>query len=204
MDLVIHVHLAIRSDPDHECQDKSRINHLLSRKSKDDGRTGPSFYEYTLIKYLIMITPNSVRRILASWPVGVLSTWGEASIHSVPVVFVPVDDILFSPIDGKPKAGSRLQRIVDLERDPRFTLLLQHYADDWKELWWLRLTGVGTVDTLRESPLRGRVLESLQDKYSQYISTDVLTDSEQVLRLQIEKTAAWAYQGLDWLEAQFP
>lgn len=151
-----------------------------------------------------MIARNTVRRIVASWPVGVLSTWGKDSIHSVPVVFVAVDDEIYSPIDGKPKSGTRLQRIVDLERDARFTLLLQHYADDWNELWWLRLTGVGTVDTLRGSPLRERVLEGLHEKYSQYASTGVLTDSEQVLRLKVEKTAAWAYQGLDWLEAEFP
>ncbi|MBD3646747.1 MAG: pyridoxamine 5'-phosphate oxidase family protein [Pseudomonadales bacterium] len=150
-----------------------------------------------------MIPERCVHNILASWPVGVLSTWGRNVIHSVPVVFVAIDDEIISPVDGKPKSGKELQRVVDLERDSRFTLLLQHYSENWEELWWLRLNGHGKVETLRDEQHREKVTSALRRKYSQYSSVDVLDDSVRVLRLKVEHTSAWAWAGLDWLTGQF-
>src|SRR6185437_4132137 len=58
--------------------------------------------------------------------------------HLVPVCFAFVDGAFFVPIDEKPKRATTLARVQNIERDPRATLLIDHYADDWSQLAWLR------------------------------------------------------------------
>lgn len=80
---------------------------------------------------------------------GVLaSVHPERGVDAVPVVFV-VDDHrrLLVPVDTvKAKSTTRLQRLVNLERDPRCVLLVDEYHDDWSKLWWVRVhaTAVAT------------------------------------------------------------
>ena len=80
---------------------------------------------------------------------GVLATaHPERGVDAVPVVFV-VDDHrrLLVPVDTvKAKSTTRLQRLVNLERDPRCVLLVDEYHDDWSKLWWVRVhaTAVAT------------------------------------------------------------
>lgn len=65
----------------------------------------------------------------------------------MPVVYaVTADRRLVVPIDTvKPKSTTRLQRIVNVERDARCSLLVDHYQPDWTGLWWVRATGTAEV-----------------------------------------------------------
>lgn len=156
-----------------------------------------------------MLSRTTTSKILATWPVGVLSTYGRHIIHSVPIVFAVAGDEVFSPIDGKPKSGKVLQRVRDIRRDPRYTLLLQHYDDDWRQLWWLRVTGEARVVTADEldkgldNDASSGAVAALRDKYVQYEETPVLDDSRQLLQLSVDGTTAWAFAGLEWLGKQF-
>ena len=80
---------------------------------------------------------------------GVLGTLHpERGVDLVPVVLaVTADHRLAIPVDTvKPKAGARrLQRLVNLERDPRCTVLVDRYDPDWSELWWVRVAGTASV-----------------------------------------------------------
>jgi PPOX class probable F420-dependent enzyme len=78
---------------------------------------------------------------------GVLATvHAERGVDAVPVVFVVEADSILTPIDTvKAKATPRLQRLVNLERDPRCALLVEHFEDDWAALWWVRAHGTATV-----------------------------------------------------------
>lgn len=150
------------------------------------------------------LSKEATRNILSTRPVGVLSTYGQRTIHSVPIVFAVVGDEIFSPIDGKPKAGKPLQRVRDIERDPRYTLLLQHYDDDWRQLWWLRITGEARVVSGAEldDGIYRDVVGALRNKYVQYQETAVLDESRQLLHLSVNDRTAWAFAGLEWLEQQ--
>lgn len=60
---------------------------------------------------------------------------------AVPAVYaIDEDGYLGVPIDRvKPKASSRLQRVQNLEADPRATMLAEHWdGADWSQLWWVR------------------------------------------------------------------
>jgi PPOX class probable F420-dependent enzyme len=71
---------------------------------------------------------------------GVLATVHPGrGVDAVPVVFVPVGGSLVIPVDRvKPKRGPRLQRLANIEHDDRCVLLVDHYEDDWSQLWWVR------------------------------------------------------------------
>ncbi len=78
---------------------------------------------------------------LAARDHGVLCTLhAERGVDAVPVVYVVDEGDVGVPIDRvKPKASTRLQRVRNLETDPRATLLVDHWdRDDWSQLWWVR------------------------------------------------------------------
>lgn len=86
----------------------------------------------------------------------------------VPVCFVTREPlVLFAVDDVKPKRSRRLERLADIERDPRVALLAHHYDDaDWGRLWWVRATGrAHVVVDAREAD---RALDELAAKYPQY------------------------------------
>ena len=99
---------------------------------------------------------------------GVLSTARpDGSIDSVPVCFAIAGDLVVTAVDDvKPKAGSPLRRVVDLEADPRATLLCEHWdRDDWSRLWWARLRLRRAAVARAEA---GALEADLRRRYRQY------------------------------------
>jgi len=43
-------------------------------------------------------------------------------------------------VDAKRKSTQRLRRLANI-RQPKVTMLVDHYDDDWTQLWWVRATG---------------------------------------------------------------
>jgi PPOX class probable F420-dependent enzyme len=87
----------------------------------------------------------------------------DGSPRVVPICFALDGDTLYTAVDEKPKRTRRLARLADIERDPRVDVLIDHYEDDWSQLWWVRLRGHARVVEHDE-----RALELLCAKYAQY------------------------------------
>lgn len=113
----------------------------------------------------------------------------ERGVDAVPCVYV-VDDTghVGVPVDTvKPKASSRLQRVRNLEADPRATLLADHWdGDDWTRLWWVRAE-------LRWEPDPSEGLETslaagLVERYAQYRRAPFT----QVLVFRIVELSGWS------------
>src|ERR1044071_6131752 len=82
----------------------------------------------------------------ADAPSAVLATIDPGGApHLVPVVFAVSGDTIYTAVDAKRKTTQRLRRLANIEADPRVTLLVDHYADDWTQLWWARADGEATV-----------------------------------------------------------
>ena len=84
---------------------------------------------------------------------GVLGTvHTDRGVDLVPVVYAIDGDRIFVPIDRvKAKSTTRLQRLENLWRDARCTLLVEHYDQtDWTQLWWVRVNGVGHEASLED------------------------------------------------------
>jgi PPOX class probable F420-dependent enzyme len=88
--------------------------------------------------------------------------------HLVPVVFAVRDDVVYTAVDAKPKTTRRLRRLANIANDPRVSLLVDGYCDDWAQLWWVRVDGTAAIhhddDVMRDGYL------ALRAKYSQYQS----------------------------------
>lgn len=65
--------------------------------------------------------------------------------HLVPIVFAVVDDTIYSAVDAKPKSTTRLARLANIGAEPRVSVLVDHYDEDWTRLWWARADGIATV-----------------------------------------------------------
>ncbi|MBX3030148.1 MAG: TIGR03668 family PPOX class F420-dependent oxidoreductase [Chloroflexi bacterium] len=78
--------------------------------------------------------------------------------------------VIDTPIDAKPKAGDdpmRLARIQDILRDPRVTLLVDRWDEDWRRLAWLRIEGTARVLGPGEAGHDTAVI-ALRERYPQY------------------------------------
>jgi hypothetical protein len=119
---------------------------------------------------------------------GVLATLHRSrGADLVPACFAIDGDRVAIPIDSvKPKGSTALGRIRNLERDPRATLLVEHWdARDWSALWWVRLVLVRSA----EAPERVAALErALRDRYAQYATAPFV----EVLTFRIDAVAGWA------------
>jgi PPOX class probable F420-dependent enzyme len=112
--------------------------------------------------------------------------------HLVPICFVLDGDVLYSAVDRKPKRSQNLKRIENVRANPHVSVLVDHYDDDWTQLWWVRLDGQARV--LTEGPERERALRLLAAKYPQYAAE---TPTGPVLAVDIERRRSWAHGDYD-------
>ena len=87
----------------------------------------------------------------------------DGAPHLVPIVFAVVEDVIYSAVDAKPKRHRNLRRLANIAHEPRVTLLVDHYEDDWTRLWWVRADGLARVADTSEAGLA-----ALRAKYPQY------------------------------------
>jgi PPOX class probable F420-dependent enzyme len=86
--------------------------------------------------------------------------------HVVPIVFAVEGDEIHSIVDAKPKRSPRLKRLANLSTNPRASVLVDHYDEDWEQLWWIRADATARV--VEHGPERDRAVELLRVKYPQY------------------------------------
>jgi PPOX class probable F420-dependent enzyme len=135
----------------------------------------------------VLLEDPGIDRLLDTWPVARLASVGpDGAPHLVPVVFARTGGVLWSPIDGKPKAGRPLARLRNVEREPRVALLLDHYDDDWQRLWWIRIDARAQAvagDAGAEAALRA--------KYPQYETMPLYAGEPLLLRIDPLRVASW-------------
>ena len=119
---------------------------------------------------------------------GVLATLNGTGVADlVPACFAIVGGSLAVPVDSvKPKRSTALGRIRNLERDPRASLLVEHWDPaDWSRLWWVRLA-------LVRREVTGRAAEALEQglraRYPQYAAGPFVA----LLTFEIESVGGWS------------
>jgi PPOX class probable F420-dependent enzyme len=107
---------------------------------------------------------NDPAERFASARIARLATVGrDGAPHLVPIVFALVGDVIYTAVDAKPKRHTRLQRLANIAHEPRVSVLVDRYDDDWTALWWIRADGVASV-----LPTSAAALDALTEKYPQY------------------------------------
>lgn len=112
----------------------------------------------------------------------------SGAIDLVPITFALVGDRIVTAVDHKPKRTPQLQRLENIRRNPDVTVLVDHYSDDWTELWWVRLRGRATV--LEDAG--HAVVQPLVEKYDQYREQP---PAGPVIVVQVADVTAWAARG---------
>lgn len=107
--------------------------------------------------------------------------------HVLPVCFTWAGDVIWTAVDGKPKASDRLQRITDIEANSRVCFTVDRWDEDWKRLAWLQARGSAAV--LPKGEETEKAFSALRDKYSQY--QDVPLEGP-VVRIDVERWVGWA------------
>ncbi len=93
----------------------------------------------------------------------------DGSPHVVPVVFALDGDTVVSAVDDKPKRTRELRRVANIRADPRVSLLVDHYDEEWPNVWWVRADGRARV--VDGGPTLDRVVALLAAKYPQYAAS---------------------------------
>lgn len=140
-----------------------------------------------------MTTLDEVRSTLESARHGYLSTASpEGDPHLQPVVFQVVGDSIYIAIDEKPKTTLRLRRLTNIESNPKFALLIDHYDDDWNRLWWILLRGPAEVlwPSEWDASEADTVIAALRAKYPQYESMGL--EERPLLKLTPERVTRWS------------
>jgi PPOX class probable F420-dependent enzyme len=89
-------------------------------------------------------------------------------------------------VDRKKKRTARLQRLANVARDPRVTVLVDHYEEDWNSLWWVRLAGhAAELDEGGETELALRLLAAKYPRYAE------LPPIGPVLRIEVRRWTGW-------------
>jgi PPOX class probable F420-dependent enzyme len=131
----------------------------------------------------VRFTQSPIARLATATPDGIP--------HLVPVVFAVADsrgdpDVVYTAVDAKPKTTRRLRRLTNIERNPQVSLLVDHYDDDWAQLWWVRADGVATLHSDGEPLATGFRL--LRAKYPQYQSVSL---DGPVIAVAVRRWSAW-------------
>ena len=149
----------------------------------------------------MQLNPQQLSHVLAVWPVARLGSVGEqGQPHLVPIVFVYVDGVIYSPIDGKPKRSGTLQRLRNVAHHTSTSVLLDHYDADWQQLWWLRIDGDANVESAEHGSMIDfdGIAHALRAKYPQYRSVDVFRGAPTLLCVKPRRHTAWSAEPLEW------
>jgi PPOX class probable F420-dependent enzyme len=83
----------------------------------------------------------------------------------VPCCFVLAGDVVYSAVDEKPKSSPDLARLRDMAVHPDVTFVVDHYEEDWDEVWWARVRGQARMAAGDEE---ASAVVLLREKYPQY------------------------------------
>ena len=113
------------------------------------------------------MTPDEARGRFAEASVAYLATVGaDGAPHIVPITFALDRDVIYTAVDAKPKRGTPLRRFENVTGNPRVSVLVDRYDDDWTRLWWARADGRASIVT--DGDELDRALSALRERYPQY------------------------------------
>lgn len=109
----------------------------------------------------------------------------ERGVHLTPVVYTMVGDgRIVIAVDSKPKRSRQLRRLANIGSDPRVSLLVDRYDDDWRRLWWVRVDGRASV---RES-IESEVERDHRTRYPQLAGHDL----GPWIDIEVESVSGWS------------
>ena len=108
--------------------------------------------------------------------------------HIVVVTFAVIGLNVVHMIDEKPKTTMRLQRLQNVETLPVASLLVDHYEEEWNQLWWVRVDGEVSIE--KDGGNWWEARSRLKGKYRQYRNTP---PTGPAIFLSIDRLTHWEH-----------
>ncbi len=127
---------------------------------------------------------------LAAAPTAHLATADASGApHVIPVCYAFDGQALFSVLDQKPKRAqvTRLRRVKNIQENPRVSLVVDHYEEDWSRLGYILV--MGTTELLFDGTEHDEAVKLLREKYSQYRSMGL--DANPVIKITPHRFVCW-------------
>jgi PPOX class probable F420-dependent enzyme len=134
--------------------------------------------------------PDERRRVTGARVARLATVRPDGRPHVVAVTFVFDSRTLVTAVDHKPKTTTSLQRLRNIEAHPVASVLVDHYDDDWSQLWWVRADGSARV--VPDGPERQEAVDRLTVKYPQYREDP---PDGPVIVVTVEHWSSWSAQG---------
>jgi len=138
---------------------------------------------------MVEFTERQANR-LAEARVGHLSTADALGApHIIPVCYAFDGQAIYSVLDQKPKRTAlvRLKRVRNIQANPRVALVVDHYAEDWRRLWYVLVQGEAVV--LGVGQEQATAVRLLRRKYQQYQEMDI--DQNPVIKIVPNRVISW-------------
>jgi PPOX class probable F420-dependent enzyme len=137
------------------------------------------------------VSPEEARRRFGQARVARLATAGtDGRPHVVPIVFAVADrsgqGVIYSVVDDKPKRTTALRRLANVAENPRVSVLVDYYEEDWDRLWWVRADGSGRLLTDPDDSEAAAAVAQLRARYRQQRAIGT------VLAVDVERWSGWA------------
>jgi PPOX class probable F420-dependent enzyme len=108
----------------------------------------------------------------------------------VPVCYAYDGSRCYSAVDAKPKRTRALRRLANIAVNPRVSLCVDRYDEDWRGLCWVIVEGRAVL--LDEERERARAVDLLVAKYVQYRALGLGGDAA-VIAITPERVLSWRY-----------
>ena len=106
----------------------------------------------------------------------------------VVVTFAVIGLNVVHMIDEKPKTTHQLQRLQNVETLPVAAMLVDHYDDDWHQLWWVRVGWEVVIE--KDGGNWWEARSRLKGKYRQYRNAP---PSGPAIFLSIDRLSHWEH-----------
>jgi PPOX class probable F420-dependent enzyme len=138
-----------------------------------------------ILGYRRGVHPWAVARFESARVARLATVTASGAPNVVPVVFVVVEDLLWTAVDAKPKSTRRLARLANIRANPAVSVLVDHYGEDWSTLWWVRAEGTAQVLETETS----LAVTALAGKYPQYVLDPPLGP---FIRVRLQSWSSWS------------
>jgi PPOX class probable F420-dependent enzyme len=141
---------------------------------------------------------HTLTQLVQGHRIGHLATTdSQGTPHLVPVCFVYDGTAIYSAIDHKPKrtTGYGMKRIQNILQQPQVAFLIDHYEEDWQQLYYVMIRGTATL--LEDGPEHRQALTLLEDKYPQYRQRHLARSASLVIKILPTTVRHWGWQSAE-------